>query len=408
MLHVLARVREGERLAPTLRSELDRLPERRVRGYVTDVVYGVARWQIALDAALRPHLDDPERLPPRIRDVLRAGAFERLVRGTPDHAAVHAWVENVKRGPARERGLSGLVNAVLRRVDLGDAGGDDAMALPGWLAATFRDLLGDEGARAAALGMLEPEPLWLTALGDGATAALEADGARVTPGPVPGSLAVRAPLPVPALAAFRQGLVQPQNPSSLAVVHACGVAAGDRVLDLCGGNAVKAAGLAARGASVVSVELDPRVSEAGRRNLERLGLRAEHVVADLRRVPDLARAPVVLLDAPCTGTGTLRGHPEIKTRVTPEALASLARLQAQLLDTAAALTERGGALVYSVCALSEAEGPRQIDAFLARHADFTAEDPALPLATHPAGRGRVILPVDGLDGFFVATLRRAV
>ncbi len=407
VLHVLARVRGGERLAPTLRSELARIAERHDRAYVTDVAYGVLRWEIALDAALRPRLDAPERLPPRVRDVLLAGTYERLVRATPDHAAVHAWVDVVKRGPEREQGLAGLVNAVLRRVELGPVNGDEALALPGWLADEFRALLGAEHATSAARGMLESEPLWLSVLGREATALLEADGARVLAGPVPGSIAVRAPIPLPTLAAYRQGLVQAQNPASLAVVHACAVRRDERVLDLCGGNAIKAAGLAARGARVTSVELDAAISEAGRRNLERLGLQVEHVVADLRHTPDLPPAPIVLLDAPCSGTGTLRGHPEIKARVTPAAIESLARLQARLLDTAAALTEVGGKLVYAVCALTTAEGPHQIDAFLRRHPDFVAETPTLPLETHPAGAGRVILPTEGLDGFFVASLRRS-
>jgi 16S rRNA (cytosine967-C5)-methyltransferase len=404
---VLARVRAGERLAPTLGSELGRIGDRQERAYVTDLSYGVLRWEIALDAALAPRLAQPERLPPRLRDVLRAGAFERLVRGTPDHAAVHAWVEVVKLGPARERGLTGLVNAVLRRVDLADAAGDAALSLPGWLADAFRALLGGDEAVAAARGMLQPEPLWLTALGHRAVEALEEDGARALPGPVPGSLAVRAPEPLASLRAFRDGLVQPQNPASLAVVHACGTTAGERVLDLCGGNAIKAAALASRGARVTSVELDPRVSDAGRRNLERLGLDVTLVVADLRSVPHLDPAPVVLLDAPCSGTGTLRGHPEIKSRVTPSAVASLARLQRQLLDTAAALTAPGGTLVFAVCALTPAEGPEQIDAFLGRHGDFAPDDADLPIPTRAVGSGRVIVPVDGLDGFFVAALRRS-
>jgi 16S rRNA (cytosine967-C5)-methyltransferase len=388
-----------------LRLALRDLPEREARAFVTDVAYGVLRWEPALDAALDPLLDAPERLPDRVRDVLRAGAFERAVRGTPPHAAVHAWVEMVKRGPKRHRPLAGLVNAVLRRVDVAR---EPLRTLPPWLVEEFRTLLGDDDAGRAAEGMLLPEPLWLTAFDlAGATAALERDGALVREGPVAGSLAVRAPKPLGDLDAFRRGLVQPQNPASLAVVLACEAVPGLRALDLCGGNAVKAAGLAAHGAEVTTVELVPRISAAGRRNLERLGLRAEHVVADLRTPPPLDPAPLVLLDAPCSGTGTLRGHPEIKRRVTPGAVAELAGLQRELLDTAAALTERGGRLVYAVCALTQDEGPRQTAAFLARHPDFAAVPAALPLPTRLAGAGGVVLPVDGLDGFFVAAFERS-
>jgi 16S rRNA (cytosine967-C5)-methyltransferase len=228
----------------------------------------------------------------------------------------------------------------------------------------------------------------------------------VRPGPLDGSLAVRAPKPLDELAAFRDGLVQPQNPASLAVVRACRARPGLRVLDLCGGNAVKAAGLAAAGARVTSVELLPHIARAGQRNLQRLGLEADVLVADLRTPPPLPPAPLVLLDAPCSGTGTLRGHPEIKRRLTPAGVVELAALQADLLDSAATLTEVGGRLVYAVCALTPAEGPEAIDAFLARHPTFEASEPPLPLATRAAGRGRIVLPVEGLDGFFVAALDR--
>jgi 16S rRNA (cytosine967-C5)-methyltransferase len=393
---------------------LDTLPTREDRAFVTDLSYGVVRWEIALTAALAARLSAPERLPTRVRDALLAGAYERTVRGTPEHAAVHAWVELIKRGPARERPLAGLANAVLRRVDLADARGDAAVSLPPWLAQEFRGLLGDETALVAARGMLAPEPLWLTALDEpAARSALAADGADVVAGPVPGSLAVRAPVPLPRLTAFTTGSVQPQNPASLAVVDACGDVSGRRVLDLCGGRAIKAASLAARGAHVTTVDVDVRASEAGRRNLARLGRSAVHVVADLtdpRSVaaagPDVAPAPVVLLDAPCSGTGTLRGHPEIKARVDEAAVTSLAALQARLLDTAATLTAPGGRLVYAVCALTRAEGPAQAAAFLARHPDFEAREPTLPLPTQLAGVGRIVVPVDGLDGFYVAAFER--
>lgn len=399
---------EGRHLAAALDRALPSLPAREARAFATDVCYGTMRHRRALETLLAPHLEAPERLPQRLRTVLLTGAYERAVRGTPAHAAVHAWVERVKRGPVRERGLAGLVNAVLRRVDpaalprpLGQA------SLPPWLFERFEALLGADAERAAS-AMLEREPLWLTAADpERAAAALAADGAEVAAGPLAGSLRVRSPLPLAQLRAYRDGLVQPQNPSSWAVVHACGEVAGRRVLDLCSGNGVKAVALAARGAAVTSVERDPAKLQAAARNAERLGVAHEGVVWDLTTTPALPAAPVVLLDAPCSGTGTLRGHPEITLRVDPEAVRGLAALQARLLASAAPLVAPGGRLVYAVCALTPEEGPAQVARFLATHADFTPTPSALAgLPLRQAGAGAVILPTDALDGFFVAVLER--
>jgi 16S rRNA (cytosine967-C5)-methyltransferase len=394
---------------PSLRLALRAHPEREARAFVTDVCYGALRWRITLEGALAARLEAPERLPNRVRDVLLAGAYERLVRGTPDHAAVHAWVEAVNRGPPRERPLAGLVNAVLRRVDLADVQGDAALSLPPFLASRFRVLLGADDAARAAHGMRQPAPLWLTASDpERAAASLAAQGARARPGPVPGSLAVQAPLPLERLAAFEHGLVQPQNPASLAVVAACAAGPGERTLDLCGGNGVKAAALAARGAEVTSVEIDPEKVEAAKRNLRRLGVAVTHRVADLRTLPaGIDPAASVLLDAPCSGTGTLRAHPEITLRLSEAALAELTRLQAALLDTAAGLTAPGGLLVYAVCSLTPEEGPEQVEAFVNRHPEFEPVKPNLPLPARDVGPGAVIVPLEGLDGFFVAALRRA-
>ncbi len=410
MLALLAQVRSGGRhLAPALDQALHGLEPREARAFVTDLAYGTLRHARLLEAALAPRLANPERLPERVRLALLAGAYERLVRGTPAHAAVHAWVELVKRGPTRQRRLAGLVNAVLRRLspdDLPSPAG--AQSLPPWLFTALARALGPEPAERAALGMLAPEPLWLSAAdASAATARLRSEGAEVRPGPLPGSMRVRSPQPLGRLAAYREGLVQPQNPASLAVARACGDVTGVRVLDLCGGHGIKAAALAAAGARVTSVERDPAKLRAATANADRLGVHVDQLAWDLATPPPLAAAPVVLLDAPCSGTGTLRGHPEIALRLTPEAVARLAHLQGQLLRSALACLAPGGRLVYAVCALTADEGPEQVEALLARERDLRAEAPALPLeGTLAVGPGRYILPEDGLDGFYLAVLSR--
>ncbi len=411
MVRVLgAVVHGGLHLAPTLDAALGTIDERETRAFVTDVAYGTVRHLRALERALTPRLAAPERLPDRVRLALLAGAYERTIRGTPPHAAVHAWVAFVKRGPRPERGLAALVNAVLRRVSPDDLPRPlGAASLEPWLFERVAAALGADMGERAAFGMLQPEPLWLSAADPAAASArLREEGVDVAPGPVPGSLRVRSPLPLRRLAAFREGLVQPQNPASLAVVHACGPVAGVRVLDLCSGNGIKAAGLAARGAAVTSVERDEAKLRSAERNAARLGVELTSLAWDLTRPPPLEPAPVVLLDAPCSGTGTLRGHPEIRLRLTRDALASLVDLQGRLLRSALACVAPGGRLVYAVCALTPDEGPRQVERILAEHCEFEAVAPDLPIAHVPMpGSGAWIVPEEGLDGFFVAALRRS-
>jgi 16S rRNA (cytosine967-C5)-methyltransferase len=414
VLDVLVRVVvEGAHASAALDRALAALPRAEDRAFATDVVYGTLRWLPALDAALSARLRDPDALPPRVRAALRAGAFERTVRGTPAHAAVHAWVEAIKRGGGPERALAALVNAVLRRVDLADAarlgGPAAAVALPPALWHHLEAALGTEAAATAARAMLAPAPLWLTALADGAVRALEAEGAEVRTGPLPTSWSVRPRRPLAALSAFRDGLVQPQNPSSAAVVAALGDVRGQRVLDVGSGHGVKAAQLAAAGADVIAVELDARRAEVGRRNLGRLGYTVRHVVADATEALDaVPLVDAALLDAPCTGTGTLRGHPEIKLRWSAADLDRARQRQAAMLRQVAARVRPGGRLLYAVCALGREEGEGVVADFLSGAADWRALPVDLPLPSHPAAVGVRILPSpEGLDGFYVALLARA-
>jgi 16S rRNA (cytosine967-C5)-methyltransferase len=374
---------------------------RQERSFLTDLVYGTLRHQLFLDACLAPKLRNPAKLPADVRNALRCGSYEILVRQTPRRAAVHSWVEVVK---ALEPRLSGLVNAVLRRVDVPPTlSASERAGVPDWLYRRWQALLGDE-ADTAAQGMLTPEPLWLTSYHEAAAESLAAEGATVTPGPLPGSLAVRPAKPLAEHEAFRRGWVQPQNPASRLPVMLLSPQAGERVLDLCSGSGIKAAEIARAGATPVSIELEPAKTAAAKNNLSRLGFEAEHHTFDLTRLPSLEPAAKVLLDAPCSGTGTLRGNPEIRLRVTEEAVANLSRLQRQLLETAIALTAPGGTLVYAVCALTPDEGDEVVSAALAAHPDLRADGLFLPLPHRTTNHGAVVLPVEALDGFYLARL----
>ncbi len=404
-VEVVRRVTGGAYLAPTLSRALDgsRLTGAD-RALATDVSYGTVRRLPALDAVLAPRLRAADRLPNGVRAALRAGAFELAVRGTPRHAVVDGYVEVVKATAPR---LAGLVNAVLRRVDPAtELDRPTRLCLAPWLLEAFERCLGEPAARAAAEGMLAPEPLWLSAFRPDAEARLRAEGCEVAPGPLPHTLRVRPARPLGRLSAYREGAVQPQNPSATVPVSALGDVAGLRVLDLAAGAGIKTALLARSGAEVVAVDLDPDKARAAAANLSRLGLRAEHVSADLSAPLALQPAPRVLLDAPCTGTGTLRGHPEIKLRLTPDQVARAAEVQRAMLDVAASLTAPGGVLVYAVCSLIEAEGEAQVADFTRRHPGFASEPVDTALPSVQRRHGRYLLPVDGLDGFYVARLRR--
>jgi 16S rRNA (cytosine967-C5)-methyltransferase len=403
-LMCLRRVHRGAFAAPVLSAALAKGELSAAdRGFVTHLVYGSLRLELALDAQLRPFLKNPAKLPPDVVDALRLGTLEILYLKTSRYAAVSAWVEIIKR---RYRHLAGLTNAVLRRVEAQELPPATRYGLPEWLFAEWNERFGPQRAEAVAAAMVDSEPLWLLAYHPQATHALIEEGCEVTLGPIAGTLAVRPSKPLGELKAFQRGWVQPQNPASSLPARLLEVSPGERVLDLASGSGVKAAQLAASGAEVTSVELHPKKLERAAANLRRLGLRARGVVHDLRTPPDLPPAPKVLLDAPCTGTGTLRGHPELRTRVTPEAAASLAALQRELLQSAAAVTAPGGVLVYAVCSLTRAEGPEIARWFLETHPDFEAEPLLFDLPADHTPEGTSILPLGGLDGFFIARFQR--
>ncbi len=412
-LAVVERCLRGSYLSPTLNDALDASSFSGAdRSLVTDLSYGVVRRLLQLDAVLIPHLRKPEKLPPNVRNALRIGAYELLYRGTPAYAAVSAWVAVVKDStPA----LAGLTNAVLRRVQPlpDDSPAALRASLPPFLFEEFGRALGDENASRAGAAMLEHGPLWLTALRPDAAELLQADGCEVQVEPSvtsesPASLRVRSPLPLKALTAYQRGAVQAQNPSSLRVALALGAGQGDEVYDLASGRGVKSAVLASLGVKVTAVEINPSRSLEAHSNLARLGLHVDHVSADLRQPLPLPARAYVLLDAPCSGSGTLRGNPEIKLRLTPQRIAELARLQLELLETASRLVAPGGVLVYSVCSLTLAEGPAVVEALLGARGDFTPETFPTRGATVNAGPGAYLLPLAGHDGFYLARLRRGV
>lgn len=218
----------------------------------------------------------------------------------------------------------------------------------------------------------------------------------------------------PVVIGARDGRFEVQDHGSQLVTQACRATPGMTVVDLCAGGGGKTLALAADMAGegrLIACDidrtrlqrLDPRASRAGARVETRLldGGREGTQLGDLA-----GQADVVLVDAPCSGTGTLRRNPEARWRLTPAALGRLTGLQRHVLALAAPLVRPGGALVYAVCSLIDREGADQAAAFLARHPGWSAESPFAEGGER--GAGRMLTPKrDATDGFFVARLRRA-
>jgi 16S rRNA (cytosine967-C5)-methyltransferase len=358
----------------------------------------------------------------RVQIILLAGSAQIVCLGTPPHAAVDIAVEAVRRERSGTR-FAGLANAVLRRVAAeGQAllEGCDAVALdvPTWLLERWRLAYGADVARAIAQASLTEAPLDIVLKPDAdGDAWAERLGARVLP---TGVLRLVAAGRIEELPGYAEGAWWVQDAAAALVARAAGDVRGKAVADLCAAPGGKTAWLAASGAMVTAVDVSPRRLERLTANLHRLGLRAEVIAADAAAWTPGRQFDAVILDAPCTGTGTIRRHPDILRLKQPEDVGRLKELQRGLLANAALLVRPGGVLVYSTCSLEPEEGERQIEEFLAIAPGFRRSSiEAAALGADPAwltaaGDLRTLphyLPLEspnlsGLDGFYVARLQR--
>jgi 16S rRNA (cytosine967-C5)-methyltransferase len=351
---------------------------------------------------------------------LIVAAAQILFLNAPDHAAVDLAVKATRAEPTSAP-FAALVNAVLRAVARdresilasSDPLDDDT---PSWLAARWRTTYGEGAARAIAVAHRSEPTLDISVKSDGRRWA-ERLGGVVLP---TGSVRLDTHQAVAELEGYADGEWWVQDAAAALPARLLGACPGMRVVDLCAAPGGKAAELAAAGADLTTVDRSAERLKLLAANFERLRLHSEIVVADALSF-EAPPFDAVLLDAPCTATGTIRRHPDVAWIKRPGDLAQLVKLQAQLLDKAIALTRPGGLLVYCACSLEPEEGESQIAPILRRNPDVRR----LPVAPHeigdladcvtPAGDVRT-LPChlwgddsrrSGLDGFFAARLMKA-
>jgi 16S rRNA (cytosine967-C5)-methyltransferase len=354
---------------------------------------------------------------PRVEIILLVGAAQILWLDVPDHAAVDLSVR-LAQGDRRAARYAGLVNAVLRRVaqDRAALAADDtARDTPDWLLRRWRRTYGADTARAIAAANGHEPALDLTVRQDARTWADRLHG-RVLP---TGSVRTLAHGPVTLLPGFAEGAWWVQDAAAALPARLLGDVSGLEIADLCAAPGGKTAQLSAAGARVTAVDRAPARIARVVENLARLNLAAETVTAD---VLEWQAGPfdAVLLDAPCSSTGTIRRHPDIPWLKAEADIAALAAVQTRLLDRAVDLVKPGGRLVYCVCSLEPEEGEHQIAQLLDRDGRVARE---IIAAGDVSGCSEFIttdgdlrtLPVHlpdpdprwgGIDGFYAACLVR--
>ncbi len=366
-----------------------------------------------IDAVLAPHLRKTP--PPAARNALRLAVAELFVDDVPPHAAVDAAVRLARTDP-KGRHLSGLVNAVARRVAEAPGAWADAAeaALPEWLDGPVRDAWGDAAADGVRDAHMRPAPLDLT-LRDPGQAARWAAGLEAEILPT-GSLRRAAGGQVSALPGFDEGAWWVQDAGAALPARMLEAGPGMRVLDLCAAPGGKTLQLAAAGAEVTALDVSaPRLRRL-EENLARTGLGARIVAADALGWTPAAPFDAILLDAPCSASGTIRRHPDLPHLRDGRELDGLTALQSTLLARAWTWLRPGGRLVYATCSLLPAEGEEIVAAFCAAQPEAarTLVDsdrlgiPADWIDTDGALRLRPDFWSDrgGIDGFFAAILDR--
>lgn len=385
----------------------------RDRGWVQDAVFGTLRLRGRIDFVLDSLLHRGlESVAPALARVLRLGAYQILyMDSAPAYAVVSQSAEQASRLGGRP--AAGLVNGVLRTLGRTGASGIEFPSIevdpvahlstwgshPEWIVERWVDRLGVECARAIVEAGNRVPGLYLRPVGLSTSEAME----RLRASGIP-SVRADGPAPVLALpagtrpsAALRAVPAVVQDPASSAVCAFVGPVQDALVSDLCAAPGGKSIALLDAGARVVAMDRSWNRLRRLRETVDRLGLTLPIAVSDAER-PCMGGADVVLVDAPCSGTGTFARGPDLRWRLTLETVRALSRVQARILDAAASVVRKGGRLIYSTCTLEREENRDVVDSFLVRHPGFEPDGSEAELR---------VLPGDiSADGAFAMRMRR--
>jgi 16S rRNA (cytosine967-C5)-methyltransferase len=386
-----------QKLAPEDRARAQRL--------ATETLRNLER----ADRILQKHLKKTPAI--TVRNVLRMATVE-LCQGGAAHGVINDAVEIVAKGK-RTAGMKGLTNAVLRKV--ADKGVDEweklrVPRLPKWLRKPLAQAYGNEAMLSIEAAHFAGAPLDLTAKGDAAAVA-EAVGGELLP---TGSVRLQDAGQVTALEGFKQGAWWVQDAAAAIPARVLNVQPGEKVLDLCAAPGGKTMQVAAAGAKVTAVDDNPARMERLQENMKRVQLKANVVVGDV--MAQEGQYDAILLDAPCSATGTIRRHPDLPFAKDGSDFGDLIGMQEVFLDHALGLLKPGGRLVFCTCSLLPDEGEVQVEEAVERWVDVTVDREAVLVdGVDPAWvteEGGLRLRPDywadkgGMDGFYVALLRK--
>jgi 16S rRNA (cytosine967-C5)-methyltransferase len=364
-----------------------------------------------IDSLLSPHIAHTP--PTAVQNVLRIATYE-LCLGEAAHGVVNSAVTQVAAMPRHNR-AKGMVNAVLRKIAAtpADLTAMPPSRLPDWLRDPLTMAWGDTAISTCEAAHAKGAPLDLTPR-DPATAETLAQTLDATVLPT-GSLRIAKSVQVSALPGYETGEWWVQDAAAAVPVQMLAPAKGEKILDLCAAPGGKTLQLAAGGARVTALDISPARIERVTENLRRTGLDARTVTADLLDFTETGW-DAILLDAPCSATGTIRRHPDLPYASDGSAISGLIELQAQMIDHAVGLLKPGGRLVFCTCSLIPDEGEVQVEEALTRHpnlsVDTTATDrPGLSPDWRTTEGGLRLRPDywpehGGMDGFYCAVLKK--
>ncbi len=385
------------------------------RAFARWLTAGVVRYHRRLDKIISPFWKKPP--PFNIRLLLEMGALQLLLSDTPEHAAVSETVSLCGR---KDEGYRGMVNGILRniirenKVDITSL--DSLMETPKWLQISWEKYFGKTMARKIAMANLKEADIDISFKSENKDILLDLPKARPLPG---GGARLRDHKGrVNRLKGFKQGVFWVQDAAAQIPVKLLGDIKGKKILDLCAAPGGKSLQMAAGGADVTAVDLSESRMKRLCDNFERMHLQIEAITADILTWENDETFDIVLLDAPCSATGTIRRHPEIIRHRKAEDIFELVQFQAALLEKAKLWVKPLGRLVYVTCSLQPEEGREQIKAFLKkntgwRQMDLQEQAQTLKIAEayqecgHIQTHSALWEKLGGMDGFFITVLEKS-